>query len=118
MIEIMIVVLILGILLAIAVPNFVRARATSRLKAIEENLREIDGCKSRWAIDHNEASNAPVTPGDLAPAYQAWPTGPVVGNYAVTTVDANATFDGGNKGPMDWTTWDQVCVNDPASCGL
>ena len=39
LIEIMIVVLIIGILIAIAVPNFVRARATSRLQTVESNLR-------------------------------------------------------------------------------
>ena len=42
LVEIMIVVLIIGILLAIAVPNFMKARDNSRAKSCMENLRP--GC--------------------------------------------------------------------------
>ena len=39
----MIVVLIIGILLAIAVPNFVRAREVSQKNTCISNLKEVDG---------------------------------------------------------------------------
>ncbi|MBV9850106.1 MAG: prepilin-type N-terminal cleavage/methylation domain-containing protein, partial [Armatimonadetes bacterium] len=42
LVEIMIVVLIIGILLAIAIPNFVKARETSRTQACVANLKQID----------------------------------------------------------------------------
>ena len=45
LVEIMIVVAIIGILMAIAVPGFVKARTTSRLRACNENLVKIDGAK-------------------------------------------------------------------------
>ena len=51
LIEIMIVVLIIGILLAIAVPNFVRARESSRAKACIANLKQIDGAKEQYSMD-------------------------------------------------------------------
>jgi prepilin-type N-terminal cleavage/methylation domain-containing protein len=51
LIEILIVVLIIGILLAIAIPNFVKARATSRTKACISNMRQIDSAKQQWAMD-------------------------------------------------------------------
>ncbi len=41
MIEIMTVVLVMGILLALAVPNIIKYRATSRAKACQVNLRSI-----------------------------------------------------------------------------
>ena len=52
----MIVVLIIGILLAIAIPNFVNARDTSRTKACISNLKQIDGAKQQWAMANNKTS--------------------------------------------------------------
>src|SRR5437870_11665724 len=61
LVEIMIVVLIIGILLAIAVPNFIKARETSRAKSCVANLKEIESAKEQWAMDTKAASTA--TPG-------------------------------------------------------
>ena len=58
LVEIMIVVLIIGILLAIAVPNFIRARESSRSKACQGNLKQIDSAVEQWAMDTKAASNA------------------------------------------------------------
>ena len=58
LIEIMIVVLIIGILLAIAVPNFVRAREASRAKACVANLKQIDSAKEQWAMDNRVSAGA------------------------------------------------------------
>ena len=44
LVEIMIVVAIIGLLAAIAIPNFLRARSTSQQNACINNLRQIDGC--------------------------------------------------------------------------
>ena len=51
LVEIMIVVLIIGILLAIAIPNFVSARESARAKACVGNLKQIDSASpssTRW----------------------------------------------------------------------
>jgi prepilin-type N-terminal cleavage/methylation domain-containing protein len=61
LVEIMIVVLIIGILLAIAVPNFIKARETSRAKSCIANLKQIESAKEQWAMDTKAASTA--TPG-------------------------------------------------------
>jgi len=58
LVEIMIVVLIIGILLAIAIPNFVKARETSRTKSCIANLKQIDAAKEQWCMDNKAASNA------------------------------------------------------------
>ena len=52
LVEIMIVVLIIGILLAIAIPNFVRARNTSRGKACQANLKQIDSATEQYLMDN------------------------------------------------------------------
>ena len=56
LVEIMIVVAIIGILIAIAVPGFLRARENSRGRACQENLTKIDGAKEQWALE-NKKSN-------------------------------------------------------------
>ena len=58
LIEIMIVVLIIGILLAIAIPNFITARKTSQKKSCLSNLKQIDAAKEEWAMGGN--SGTPV----------------------------------------------------------
>lgn len=54
LVEIMIVVLIIGILLAIAVPNYVQARETSRRKSCVGTLLRIDIAKQQWAMGNNK----------------------------------------------------------------
>ena len=61
LVEIMIVVLVIGILLAIALPNFMKARETSRVKACLTNMTKIQGAKMQWAMDARQPSSA--TPG-------------------------------------------------------
>ena len=51
LVEIMIVVLIIGILLAIAIPNFVSARESSRAKACVGNLKQIDSATQQYCMD-------------------------------------------------------------------
>jgi len=62
LVEIMIVVAIIGLLAAIAIPSFINARNTSRKNACINNLRQIDGAKEQWALANNaETGNTSVT---------------------------------------------------------
>src|SRR5436190_10135121 len=63
--EIMIVVAIIGLLAAIAIPNFVRARQTSQTNACINNLRLIDGAKQQWALENKKASTDTPTGANL-----------------------------------------------------
>jgi prepilin-type N-terminal cleavage/methylation domain-containing protein len=56
LVEIMIVVAIIGLLAAIAIPNFVQARKTSQTNACLNNLRQIDGAKQQWALENGKQS--------------------------------------------------------------
>jgi len=67
LVEIMIVVAIIGLLAAIAIPNFVRARTQSQMNACINNLRQIDGAIQQWALETKQAANAAVTPADVVP---------------------------------------------------
>jgi len=87
------------------------------------NLKQIDSAVQQWAMEANQAQGAAVVQSNLdgtggTTAYLAWPNGPVAGTYAVSTVGANATFNGGSKGAMDAPTWQTTCTADPSTCGL
>src|SRR5216110_673586 len=56
LVEIMIVVAIIGLLAAIAIPNFVRARTQSQMNACINNLRQIDGAVQQWALENKKNS--------------------------------------------------------------
>jgi len=51
LVEIMIVVAIIGLLAAVAIPNLLRARTTSQTKLCIDNLRMIDGAQQQWALE-------------------------------------------------------------------
>lgn len=57
LVEIMIVVLIIGILLAIAIPNFISARESSRSRACVASLSQINSAKMQCIMD-NQLSTA------------------------------------------------------------
>lgn len=61
LVEIMIVVLIIGILLAIAIPNFVQARETSRAKSCIANLYEINNAKTQCTMDNKISLTSAAT---------------------------------------------------------
>ena len=67
LVEIMIVVAIIGLLAAIAIPNFVRARTQSQKNACINNLRQVDGSVQQWALENKKAADATVLFTDISP---------------------------------------------------
>jgi prepilin-type N-terminal cleavage/methylation domain-containing protein len=67
LVEIMIVVAIIGLLAAIAIPNFVRARTTAQQNACINNLRQLDGAKQQWALEQKANATASPTSSDVQP---------------------------------------------------
>jgi prepilin-type N-terminal cleavage/methylation domain-containing protein len=60
LVEIMIVVAIIALLAAIAVPGFLRARKRSQASRIINDLRLIDSAVDQYAIENNKSSGATV----------------------------------------------------------
>ncbi len=88
LVEIMIVVAIIGLLAAIAIPNFVKARTTSQMNACINNLRQIDGAKQQWALENKKPASATVASTSIMPylgrgTTGQWPTCPASGTYTV-----------------------------------
>jgi len=61
LVEIMIVVAIIGLLSAIAIPAFVRARENSRQKVCVNNLRQLDGAKDLVAMENGLSNGSDVS---------------------------------------------------------
>ena len=67
LVEIMIVVAIIGLLAAIAIPNFVKARTTAQKNACINNLRQIDGAVQEWALEMKKNTTDTVALSDVTP---------------------------------------------------
>jgi prepilin-type N-terminal cleavage/methylation domain-containing protein len=92
LVEIMIVVAIIGLLAAIAIPNFIKARATSQANACINNLRQIDGAINEWALETGQSTGAAVASVNTVSAYiklnsiSSVPSCPGGGTYTTTSV--------------------------------
>jgi prepilin-type N-terminal cleavage/methylation domain-containing protein len=100
LLEIMIVVTVIGLLAAIAIPNMIQARATSQTKSCINNLRQIDAAIQQWALENNQGAGALVTAVNITP-YLGRGTGSLLGvvcptdtakrfdtSYSISTTDA------------------------------
>ncbi len=66
LVEIMIVVAIIGLLAAIAIPNFIKSRTTAQKATCINNLRQIDGAIQSWALENKQGPTAPVKFTDIS----------------------------------------------------
>ena len=94
LVEIMIVVAIIGLLAAIAIPNFVRARTQSQANACINNLRQMDGAAQQYALENKQSTGATITSALIAPYIKltsagALPPCPGGGTYSFGTVGTN-----------------------------
>jgi hypothetical protein len=55
----------IGLLAAIAIPNFVKARSTAQMNVCINNLRQIDTAKQHWALDNKKATTDTPTAQEL-----------------------------------------------------
>src|ERR1051325_4834294 len=105
LVEIMIVVAIIGLLAAIAIANFIKARETARKNTCINNLRLIDGAIQQWALESGAAANSAVSLGKLT-SY--------LGRGGTGTINAA----GGTKCPSSGTYAPGSSVSAKPTCSL
>ena len=115
LVEIMIVVAIIAMLAAIAVPGFLRARKRSQASRIINDLRLIDSAVDQYAIENNKTTGAPVAVADwtnyLKKGTNLYLTGvDILGNpYGNQTVDSLPSVPSASKTALsdvtDSTFW-------------
>jgi prepilin-type N-terminal cleavage/methylation domain-containing protein len=110
LVEIMIVVSIIAMLAALAVPGFLRARKRSQASRIINDLRLIDSAVDEYAIENNKTSGTPVAVTDwtnyLKKGTNLYLTGvDILGNtYGPQTVDSLPTVPAASKAALSDVT--------------
>jgi prepilin-type N-terminal cleavage/methylation domain-containing protein len=87
LVEIMIVVAIIGLLAAIAIPNFIKSRVTSETNLCIDNLRMLDAAKQQWALEKGQVGTSVPQPTDIQPYL-----GRGNGDLPICPIDPNASF--------------------------
>jgi prepilin-type N-terminal cleavage/methylation domain-containing protein len=94
LVEIMIVVAIIGLLAAIAIPNFIKARTASQKSACIANLKQIDGAKQTWALEQKKVGTDTPVATDLYGTdkyIRDEPGCPAGGTYSINQVNTKTT---------------------------
>ena len=94
LVEIMIVVAIIGLLAAIAIPNFVKARTASQRNACIANMKQIDGVKATWGLENKKATSDTPAAADLYGAtlyIRDEPKCPAGGTYTIGSLGTKVT---------------------------
>jgi prepilin-type N-terminal cleavage/methylation domain-containing protein len=93
LIELMIVIAIIGILAAIAVPNFNRARNQAKKKACMSNMKTLEGAAELYMMENPISNQSSVDPAKLAgDGYvKSIPTCPSGGNYTIPIAAGKTT---------------------------
>jgi prepilin-type N-terminal cleavage/methylation domain-containing protein len=88
LIEMAIVVLVLTTLLAIAIPQVMRARENARTQGCIANLWQLQGAEIRWAMENRKAAGDIPTENELVPGHvKKWPQCPEGGTYTLQGSD-------------------------------
>jgi prepilin-type N-terminal cleavage/methylation domain-containing protein len=91
LIEVMIVGAVIGLLAAMAIANFLRARSTSQMNICINNLRQIDSAKQQWVLQNNKAGTDLPEAAEIAPFFGHGTGGSLTSVYC--PVDTARTFD-------------------------
>jgi len=92
LVEIMVVILIIAVIMAIALPNIMNAREAAAAKSCIANLRRIDQAKEQYAMECGKKAGDAVEWSDLVPIYiKSRPSCPLAPPYTLGVIGANPT---------------------------
>lgn len=94
LVEIMIVVAIIGVLAAISIPNFAKARSNAQVKVCVGNLSQIEAAKQQWGLEAGRGNGDLPATSDLIGAtnyIKKTPVCPAGGTYSFNPIGSNAT---------------------------
>ncbi|HYE32829.1 MAG TPA: prepilin-type N-terminal cleavage/methylation domain-containing protein [Methylomirabilota bacterium] len=94
LVEMMIVVAILGLIVALAIPNFLKSRTQARKQVCIENLSQIESAKQLWGLEMNKREGETPVDSDMIgddKYIKKSPNCPAGGTYTFNAIGANAT---------------------------
>ncbi|HXR05674.1 MAG TPA: prepilin-type N-terminal cleavage/methylation domain-containing protein [Verrucomicrobiae bacterium] len=102
LVEIMIVVAIIGLLAAMAIPNFMHSRAEVQARVCINNLTKIEGAAEEFALENGKKDGDTISyPNDLTPfiklnSAHSIPGCPAGGTYSLSAVGTSPVCSLGN----------------------
>jgi prepilin-type N-terminal cleavage/methylation domain-containing protein len=112
LVEIMIVVAIIGLLAAIAVPNFLKARTSTQATACIANLNQIRGAKEVFAFQNNKGATYVVTAADISGTATSL-IKPLINDAAGLRCPADSNYEINNVGTLPTCiTYDAPAAGD------
>ena len=102
LVEIMIVVAIIGLLAAIAIPSFMKARTTSQQNACINNLRQIESGKEQWAMAAQLGQGAAPISTAIEAYLKKIPVCPAGGTYSYNPIGTDASCSLSDTGHHAW----------------
>lgn len=92
LVEVMVVVAIIALLIAIAVPNFIKIRSNAQTKTCVANLGQIESAKQIWGLENQKITGDGTLESDLVPTYiKKAPACPSGGVYDYKPIGQNPT---------------------------
>ncbi len=94
LLEIMIVIAIIGMITAIALPNFLKTRTHARRQICIENLSQIESAKQMWGLEQGKKEGDVPGQSDLVGStlyIKKMPDCPAGGTYSFQAIGVNAT---------------------------
>jgi prepilin-type N-terminal cleavage/methylation domain-containing protein len=96
-VELAIVIMVIGILLMIAVPQFIRSRSYSQSRTCISSLKKLSEAKEQWGIAMSRPAGAACQMADLVPDFiKRLPECPTSGKYSIGTLDEQPLCSLGN----------------------
>jgi prepilin-type N-terminal cleavage/methylation domain-containing protein len=113
LVEIMIVVAIIGLLVVLALPSFIKARKQSQGRRILNDARQMDSAVDQWAMEYNKKDGDAVDTVAAATYLKStWKTKDVLGHdFVLNSVGASqVNISGTTKTALtgvgiDWSTY-------------
>lgn len=91
LVEIMIVVAIIGLLAAIAIPSFMSARVRSQTNACINNLRQMEYAKEQWSLETKQVQGTVADTAACTAYLKTTAVCPAGGTYTWGSIGTNAT---------------------------